>query len=68
MPISPDQRLELLRTAQEKAGFLLEGLQREVKTVRGFTGGERVFDNAIDAVRGTLDNLNRAVQGGPSSE
>src|ERR1700733_3465058 len=45
MALSSGQRLELLHIAGENATKLLEALQREVSTVRGFSEGERVFNN-----------------------
>jgi hypothetical protein len=68
MALSSGQRLELLHIAGENATKLLEALQREVSTVRGFSEGERVFNNVIDAASDTLDNLNQALRSGAPPE
>jgi hypothetical protein len=61
------QRTELLRLAADKAKALLQGLQRDQARVAGLKTGRRAFEATVDAAQGTVDNLNRALQGSASS-
>jgi hypothetical protein len=62
------QRTQLLRQAGDKAKALLEGLERDQATVIDRKGGRRAFKATVDAARGTLDNLNKALQDAPSPD
>lgn len=66
--LSSDQH-ELLSQARQRTATLLQNLQRgriELHTAStgcsGDTVGDAAYADVIDAARGTLDNLDRALQ------
>lgn len=61
------QPAQLLREAEGKAKALLQNLQRDQASLDKQSAGRRVFQAAVDATRGTVDNLNRSLKDAASS-
>jgi hypothetical protein len=65
--VAEPQRTQILRLAADKAKILLQNMEQDQVTMKDQEDGKRAFQAVVDAARGTVDNLNRALDDSASS-
>jgi hypothetical protein len=65
--VAEPQRTHILRLAVDKVKILLQNMEQDQVTMKDQEDGKRAFQAVVDAARGTVDNLNRALDDSASS-